>query len=125
MIFVMWFRFLSMLQLTRTFGPMLRIVITMFGEVLKFLIVYAIILSIFSSVAALMFGSLDEYKDFFEVLLIMFGTGMGNYDLDFSGLPMDEKVGQVFTIVCVMVNSIVLLNFIIAILADTYTKLSS
>jgi len=61
MIFIMWARFLSMLQLTRTFGPILRIIISMFAEVLRFLFVYLVVLTIFASVAALLFGGLPPY----------------------------------------------------------------
>ena len=55
----------------------------------------------------------------------MFGTSMGNYKMsDFKTLAIGELVGQFFTVLAVLINSIVLVNFIIAILADTYSKLS-
>ena len=56
----------------------------------------------------------------------MFGTGLGNYDLTvFEPLSIGPKVGEVYIIACLLINSIIMLNFIIAILADTYTKLST
>lgn len=56
----------------------------------------------------------------------MFGSSLGNYDLDvFETLELGASVGQFYIIFAVLINSIVLLNFIIAILADTYSKLSS
>ena len=40
----MWGRFLLMLQLTKQFGPMLRIIITMISEVVKFLCIWMVVL---------------------------------------------------------------------------------
>ena len=54
--FVMWGRFVAMLQLTRTFGPMLRIIINMMGDVGKFTFLYFIGLCILASFSSLMFG---------------------------------------------------------------------
>ena len=56
MVFVMWGRFVAMLQLTRTFGPMLRIIINMLGDVVKFIFIYFIGLCILASFSGLMFG---------------------------------------------------------------------
>ena len=120
-----WLRFLLMLQLTRTFGPMLRIIISMFGEVLKFLVIWSVVLLCLTSVATLLFGELEAYSKFVDVSFISFDTGLGNYDLTaFETLKMSELVGQVFLVIAVLINGVVLLNFIIAILADTYSKLS-
>ena len=122
---IIWLRFLLMLQLTRTFGPMLRIIISMFGEVLKFLVIWSIVLLCLTSVATLLFGELEAYSKFVDVSFISFDTGLGNYDLTaFETLKMSELVGQVFLVIAVLINGVVLLNFIIAILADTYSKLS-
>ena len=56
----------------------------------------------------------------------MFGSGLANYDLTvFKTLSLGEEYGQIFIIFIVIANSIIMLNFIIAILADTYSKYSS
>lgn len=79
---MIWTRFILMLQLTKTFGPILRIIMVMFGDVLKFLFIWSLIILTIASIAALLFGELAEYADFIDVLLIIFDTGMGNYDFD-------------------------------------------
>ena len=56
MVFVMWGRFVAMLQLTRTFGPMLRIIINMLSEIAKFVFIYFIGLVILASFSSLLFG---------------------------------------------------------------------
>ena len=56
----------------------------------------------------------------------MFGTGLNNYDLSvFDNWNQNPLAGKLFIFACIIVNSIVLLNFIIAILTDTYAKLST
>lgn len=55
----------------------------------------------------------------------MFGTGLGSYKLTiFKELKIGELFGEFFIIGALLLNGIILLNFIIAILADTYSKLS-
>jgi len=125
-IFFMWSRFLLQMQLTRTFGPMLRIITVMVGDVFKFLAIWSVLLALLASVSSLLFGSLLKYSQFKNVLLNMFGTGLGSYDLsDFAEMESGPELGEVITILAVIINNVVLLNFIIAILADTYGKLSS
>ena len=121
----MWARFILMLKLTRAFGPMLTIIVQMMSQVIKFLFIWFVILAVLSSIASLLFGALESYSTFFKTFFIMFGTGLGNYELkvfDNESVPLN---GKVFIVICVIINSIVFLNFIIAILADTYSKLST
>lgn len=126
LITAMWLRFILMLQLTFSFGPMLRIIIVMITDVTKFFMIEAVILLCLTSVSALIFGSVDSYSSFTGVFFLMFDSGLANYDLTvFSELTIGEEYGQVFIIFIVIINAIIMLNFIIAILADTYSKYST
>ena len=82
MVVFMWGRLLVMLQLNRLFGPMLRIIISMIGEVLKFLLIWMVVLICQTSVASLIFGELEEYSTFVKVFFIMFETGLGAFERD-------------------------------------------
>ena len=91
---MIWTRFILMLQLTKTFGPILRIIMVMFGDVLKFLFIWSLIILTIASIAALLFGELAEYADFIDVLMIIFDTGMGNYDFaTFEDLALGPVFG--------------------------------
>lgn len=104
---------------------MLRIIISMIGEVLKFLFIWSVVLICISSVSSLIFGKLEAYSGFLDVFFVIFGTSMGNYDFeDFNEFEYGKLVGQLFITGALLINNIVLLNFIIAILADTYSKLN-
>lgn len=90
--------------------------ISMASDVMKFLFIWTIILVMISSVASLLFGELKEYDNFFSVWFQTFGTGMGNYNLNiFESLSLGSVVGEGFIIISVIVNNIVMLNFVIAI----------
>ena len=60
---------------------MLRIVIVMVGDVLKFLLIWGVILICLASISNLLFGDIGEFSDFFETGQLMFSSGLGNYDL--------------------------------------------
>ena len=95
---------------------MLRMLISMAGDVMKFLFIWTIIMVMISSVASLLFGELPEYDNFLSVWFQTFGTGMGNYNLSiFSELKLGSVVGEGFIIISVIVNNVVMLNFVIAI----------
>lgn len=106
---------------------MLRIIITMIGEVAKFLIMWMLLLFCMASCASILFGTLEEYSDFYSAFIIMFGTGLADYDLSvFDDSDESTKLlGKGLISACLTINTVVLLNFVIAILADTYGKLSS
>ena len=114
-----------MLQLTRVFGPILTIIKSMFTEVGKFLFIWIVVLCMLASVASLLFGHLQSYAGFLNSLYLQFGSGFGNYELEeFRESTYPEEFGKFFVVFTIIINSIILLNFIIAILADTYSTLS-
>ena len=60
----------------------------------------------------------------------MFDTALANYDLGMFEIDQyegswKEVTGKVFNVVCVLVLTVIMLNFVIAILSDTYAQLSS
>ena len=59
---------------------MLRIIIAMIGEVLRFLLIWAVVLISLSSTNYLLFGDVDEYGNAIEVIFVKFGTGLGSFD---------------------------------------------
>lgn len=123
MVIFMWSRFLLMLQLTTTFGPMLRILLNMAGEVGKFMFIWVVVIICLTSVSSLLFGELPAYRNFSQVIFTIFSAGLGNYEMsDFESLSFGMVVGEIFIVIVVIINNVVLLNFVIAIQADTYAK---
>jgi hypothetical protein len=92
--FCFWMRFLFMLFLTKSFGPMLSMVIKMVLEIGDFFALMGITLVAFISVAILVFGELQDYRNFTDAIVYFFrasygDTGFGIYD----ELGEDERYG--------------------------------
>ena len=104
---------------------MLRIIINMFSQVIKFLCICCILLVLEASVASILFGELAEYVNFLDVFILKFTNGLANYDLDiYEKLSIGKEFGEIYTVICLILNTVIMLNFVIAMLTDTYAKLS-
>src|SRR5690606_15423675 len=114
-------------QLSRTFGPMVKILGNMLIDILVFLFLYGLIFLIFTCAAILLFHDLKGAGDFIKTAIVLFGASMGDFDysvydeLDYA----DRMVGYAFGTLYLIISLITLLNFLIAILSHTYEILSS
>ena len=126
---LLWMRFILMMKMTKTFGPMLRIIEAMFIDVGKFLVILVIILIACTSITFLLFSyDVEEYDTVEKVFFNVFGTSLANYEMSVfteNEGRYDALVGEIILLILLILNSIVLTNFIIAILAETFSKLMS
>ena len=76
-----WLRMILMLKLTKTFGPLIRIINVMFKELFIFLVLWAIQLFIFACIGIVVFSELPEYGSFLDVLIMLFQSALGTWDL--------------------------------------------
>jgi hypothetical protein len=122
--FFYWIRLMMMLMLTITFGPMINIMINMTKDLLVFLALFIVQIIAFTCIGILLFGKLKEFSNLYNVGLLIFDFSMGNWDLMIFK-PLGDKawVGESFTVVLLIINGIMLLNLIIAIMANTYEDL--
>ena len=72
-----WLRMILMLKLTKTFGPLIRIIEKMLKELGIFLVIWVIQLFIFTCVGFLIFGELPEYTNFSDVMIMLFQSALG------------------------------------------------
>merc|ERR1740117_637792 len=115
---------MMMLMLTLTFGPLINIMIHMTKDLMVFLALFMIQLFAFTCIGILMFGQLKEFTSFYTVGLMQFEWSMGNWDMAiYKPLNHLAWIGEVFTVVFIIINGIMLLNLIIAIMTDTYVEL--
>jgi hypothetical protein len=89
-----------------------------------FFAVFMIELFGFACVGLLMFGKLKEYKSLYRTVIMLFETSMGNWDLKIYK-PLGNKafVGEMFHTVFILLNLLMLLNLVIAIMADTFNQM--
>jgi hypothetical protein len=56
-----WLKIFFLMRLTRTFGPMIKIIMSMVTDLATFAVIWSIQLFLFACVGVLLFGELKEY----------------------------------------------------------------
>ena len=78
-----------------------------------------------SSSGFILFNELDSYKSLYSVFVIHFEASLSNWALRiYDGLSQGDRTGEVFHILSVIINMILMLNLVIAILSETYARLA-
>jgi hypothetical protein len=123
---IQFLRLILALQVNRTFGPMIKIISSMISDIIIFLILFVFILFIFISSGLMLFAELDEYKDIGTASRTLFASSIGEfaYETYDTLVDVDKHVGYIFVTLYLIVSNIMLLNFLIAILSSTYSKLN-
>lgn len=72
---------------------------------------------IFACIGYLIFGELYEYRDLPNTLILLLQASLGKWDFEiYNQLKIGPSWGILFIVVVIIVNMIMLLNFVIAIL---------
>ena len=112
--------------MTETFGPIIITIIFMFDDIKRFLTIWAIVVVSFAAVFNYPF--METGMTFEEGLLYWAQTAMGEINMDvlaaYDELPARKLMGTYMVLIFVFINALVLLNFVIAMMADTYTEMT-
>jgi hypothetical protein len=119
-----WVKLLVRLQMTEAFGPQFKVISVMFTDLLKFYVLWAIILLALTSLACLVFMEVDEYHYFSSALYMHWDWALGAFDSSIfctDELPVEICLeGRLFLFVFNSLNVVLLLNLIIAIMGSVY-----
>ena len=63
-----WLKLLLKLRVTKTFGPMFKVLTNMTIDLVTFLVLWIIDLIMFACVAQMIFGQLDAFSNFLEII---------------------------------------------------------
>ena len=97
----------------------------MINDLLIFSVLWMIQLLIFACVGTLVFAELPEYEDFYKTLVLLLETSMGEWDLSiYENLSLGFVTGQLFHLSVLILNLILMLNLVVAILSETYSRFS-
>ena len=124
-----WWRVFFILQASKTFGPLIEILLSLIKELLKFLAIYGLIFAVFISAGWCMFYNYSDFKETnWRGFLYLLSASLGNFD--FSLFTQDQtylqkEYGWIYLILFLVFTSIILTNFLIAILSNTYTEMQS
>jgi hypothetical protein len=129
MIVCLIMRLLILLEFNQSIGPLIKIVGKMAKDFWNFFLLYAMITIMFSIVGNLnLLIYLNNFKDFFSSILTVIDTAVGNYSFDaFQVIPDSDLqlLAILFTMCIVVAFNILMMNLIIAILANTYNIFDS
>ena len=93
-------------------------------DIVIFLVLFMCQMLIFASIGNLLFVSEKEYESLNEAMMTLFTSAMGGFDF---GILHDTNkgilTGEIYLVIFVIFNLILILNLLIAILASTYAKL--
>ena len=115
-----------MFQASPTFGKLVEIIINMLSEIGKFMVILIIILAAFSSAGRILFFDVSKFQSDTDSMIYLISAALGNFDYSIFDNPdyyLSKYNGYIYQTLYLIVISITLLNFLIAILADIYTTL--
>lgn len=123
---IQWTRMIIVFRVNSFIGPMIKIIENMLFEIIKFIIIYGLILIVFASSGYLFFIRVEGYSTITDAFISLLSASLGSFDFtpfESKDMVLSTSFGYYFLILYLVISNIVLLNFIIAILANTYNKL--
>ena len=123
---IQWIRVFMVFQASRVFGKMVEIILNMMTEIAKFMVILGILTIAFSSAGRIFFFDITKFETDTDSIIYLISSALGNFDYSIfttSDLFLSKYYGYVYQSLFLLMVSIVLLNFLVAILADIYTIL--
>jgi len=128
----LWVRLLDALNVHPRIGPLVQTIVRMVGDMLQFLLVFGIVLAAFASAFVLRFGRLEPFSTPGRAVLTLFSASLGDFDLGvFDGRDrhaellstFEVALGRTLLVTFVLFASVLLLNLLIAMLANSYSEI--
>lgn len=111
-------------------GPIITTIMFMFADIRIFIVIWIMVLIMFTTVGILGFQEIDEISSFQDGFIYWIQCAFGEWDIGIfepikESLPVKYKMGVYLTFTYVFINMLVLLNVVIAMMADTYALMTS
>ena len=124
---IQYTRMIFALQMSRIFGPMVKILGNMLVDLVTFIFMYLLVFLIFTCASQLLFHTINGYDNFIDCAITLYSASLGDFsfsDFDAASSSFTKSLGYVFMTIYLTVSMITLLNFLIAILSNTYDFLT-
>ena len=126
-------RILISLSVSQSLGPIISTIQYMFNDIKKFIIIWIIVVFMFTCVGMMAFQEIETLQTFDKGGIYWVNCALGDWDLEiFDQLiektppsPYLRDYGIYLVIIYSFINVLILLNVVIAMMADTYALLSS
>lgn len=121
---IIWVRFLSVLITNRRFGPLLKMIYLMAGEVISFFAIFICLGICSAAVFTALFNDAGDYfVNFSTTVRTLYSAALANYDL--TVFTKNIALGGVIYGAYLLIANIMFLNLLIAILSNVYSELNS
>ena len=106
------------------FGILIKIMIKMTIKVFRFLVLYFVIILIFSFVGYGLFYDVEDYSTLIKSYNTMFKSSLGGFDYSIydNSTISSSTARRIYLSIYLLTSTIMLLNLLIALLNDTYTE---
>lgn len=122
MFMIIWLRFMSVLIISKRFGPYLRMIYLMVGETVNFFIIFLCLLVCTSAVFTALFNkSNPDFVDFSMSLRMLYSGAIGEFNL--TNFTDDKILGSILFSIYLLLANVMLLNLLVALLSNIYTNL--
>ena len=124
---ILWVGCLLSFRQSQILGHLLKIFAHMIEDILKFLILYSIILTTFACIGNILFvRAKGKYDEFYNCFITLYGSSLGEFSYeDFEMFTTErQNLGKIYLSLFLMINLIIAMNLLIALLSTTYAELS-
>lgn len=122
----MWLKFLYFLRMFRAFGYLIRLIIDVVYDMRHFLVVLSLTIIAFGDTFYVISnGNIENsqfVKGFLDSIMYTYLIILGGFNVDDFEKSIATSVLLVFFFLCTLFNTIVMLNLLIAIISDTFSK---
>eukprot|EP00357_Protocruzia_adherens_P031497 CAMPEP_0115041128 /NCGR_PEP_ID=MMETSP0216-20121206/45322_1 /TAXON_ID=223996 /ORGANISM="Protocruzia adherens, Strain Boccale" /LENGTH=1393 /DNA_ID=CAMNT_0002422665 /DNA_START=89 /DNA_END=4270 /DNA_ORIENTATION=+ len=121
-LFMLYFQIISKLVMFRRFGPLIQMIFLMLKDVISFLVIDILLIMSFAIVYTMLFAMhSDKFNNFSTSLITLVDATFTKYEYDFKDRA---AFGTVCLHIFLVFNAILMVNLLIAILSNTYSKFS-
>ena len=117
----LWLKVILLFGLNRLVGPLIRTVASMISDIFSFLVLFFLVLLLFSCIGMILFDTVSDFSTFKGTIILLFSFSLG--DFNFDTIQPEGGLGQVYVAIYLIVGLVILLNLLIAILSSTYARL--
>ncbi len=114
---IIWFKLINSIRITRLLGPLVKIIARMLYDIFVFFILFSLMLIFFACFGQIEFVEFPEYSSLWNAIVTLYAAALG----DFQFSTLSSVRGDLFLMVYLLVNLVLMLNLLIAILSNTYT----
>lgn len=118
---IIWIRLMSILLVSKRFGPFLRMIYLMIIQIITFLVLFFCLLICAAAVFTSLFNeSSPVYQDFSTSLRTLYASALGEFH--FETIQDHLVLGAFLLAIYLLLSNVLLLNLLIALLSSIYSE---